>query len=40
LDWRAAALSALALVAMLRFKLGMLKTLALCAAGGLALGSL
>lgn len=40
LDWRAALLSAVALVAMLRFKLGMLKTLALCAAGGLALGQL
>jgi chromate transporter len=40
LDWRAALLAVLALVLMLRLKLGVLRTLAVCAAGGLALGGL
>ena len=37
LDWRAALLSAGAMVAMLRFKLGMIPTLAICAVAGVAL---
>ncbi|KRE00140.1 chromate transporter [Bosea sp. Root381] len=37
LDWRAALLSAAAMLAMLRFKLGMIPTLAACAAAGLVL---
>lgn len=40
LDWRAAVLSAAALVAMLRFKAGMLPTLAACALAGVALSYL
>jgi chromate transporter len=37
LDWRAALLSAAAMVAILRFKVGMIPTLAACAAAGFAL---
>lgn len=37
LDWRAALLAAAAMVAMLRFKLGMIPVLAGCAAAGIAL---
>lgn len=37
LDWRAALLSAAAMVAMLRFKTGMIPTLAVCAAAGVLL---
>ncbi len=37
MDWRAALLAAGAMVAMLRFKVGMLPTLAACAAAGMAL---
>jgi chromate transporter len=37
LDWRAALLSAAAMVAMLRFKTGMIPTLAACAAAGMVL---
>ncbi|MES2896020.1 MAG: chromate efflux transporter [Pseudomonadota bacterium] len=37
LDWRAAVLTAAAMVAMLRFKLGLVPTLVACALGGLAL---
>jgi len=37
LDWRAAVLSAAAMLAMLRFKAGMIPTLAACAAAGLVL---
>ncbi|WNJ92700.1 chromate efflux transporter [Bosea sp. 685] len=37
LDWRAALLSAAAMVAMLRFKTGMIPTLAACAAAGVVL---
>ncbi|MFA6968943.1 chromate efflux transporter, partial [Bosea sp. (in: a-proteobacteria)] len=37
LDWRAALLSAGAMVAMLRFKIGMIPTLAACAAAGVVL---
>ncbi|MDP3410918.1 chromate efflux transporter [Bosea sp. (in: a-proteobacteria)] len=37
LDWRAALLCAGAMVAMLRFKLGMIPTLAICAAAGVVL---
>jgi chromate transporter len=37
LDWRAALLSAAAMVAMLRFKVGMIPTLAACAAAGVLL---
>lgn len=40
LDWRAAVLTAAAMVAMLRFKLGLVPTLVACALGGLALSSL
>jgi chromate transporter len=40
IDWRAAALSAAAMVAMLRFKAGMVPTLATCAAVALALRQL
>ncbi|MFN3511749.1 MAG: chromate efflux transporter [Phenylobacterium sp.] len=40
LDWRAALLATGALVAMLRFKVGLIPTLAACAAGGLLLGQL
>ncbi|WP_295556578.1 chromate efflux transporter [uncultured Hyphomicrobium sp.] len=39
IDWRAAALSAAAMVAMLRFKAGMIPTLAACAVAALALGA-
>lgn len=37
IDWRAAFLSAAAMIAMLRFKAGMIPTLAACAVAGLAL---
>ena len=37
LDWRAALLSAAAMVAMLRFKTGMIPTLAACAVAGVVL---
>lgn len=37
LDWRAAVLAAAAMVAMLRFKVGMIPTLAACAAAGVVL---
>jgi chromate transporter len=37
LDWRAAILSAFAMLAMFRWQFGMLPTLAMCGAGGLAL---
>ena len=37
LDWRAALLSAAAMVAMLRFKVGMIPTLAACAAAGVVM---
>ncbi len=37
LDWRAALLSAAAMLAMLRFKIGMIPTLAACAAAGVVL---
>jgi chromate transporter len=37
LDWRAALLSAAAMLAMLRFKIGMIPTLAACAAAGMLL---
>ena len=37
IDWRAAVLAAAAMVAMLRFKLGMIPTLAACAAAGVVL---
>lgn len=37
LDWRAALLAALAMIAMLRFKLGMIPTLVACSVGGLLL---
>ena len=37
LDWRAALLAAAAMVAMLRFKIGMIPTLAACAAAGVVL---
>ena len=37
LDWRAALLSAAAMIAMLRFKIGMIPTLAACAAAGVVL---
>jgi len=40
LDWRAAVLTVAAMVAMLRFKLGLVPTLAACALGGLALSAL
>ncbi|MFN3673852.1 MAG: chromate efflux transporter [Bosea sp. (in: a-proteobacteria)] len=40
LDWRAALLSGFAMLAMLRFKLGMVKTLLVCAFAGLALTKL
>jgi chromate transporter len=40
LDWRAALLSAAAMIAMLRFKVGMLPTLAACAVAGVLLGYL
>jgi len=40
LDWRAVLLSGAAMIAMLRFKTGMVVTLAACAALGLALGRL
>jgi chromate transporter len=40
LDWRAALLAAAAMIAMLRFKVGMLPTLAACAAAGILLGYL
>lgn len=40
IDWRATMLSAFAVVAMFRLKLGMIPTLALCAAAGLALARL
>jgi chromate transporter len=39
IDWRAALLSAAAMIAMLRFKLGMIPTLAACAAAGVALST-
>ena len=38
IDWRAAGLAAAAVVAMLRFKAGMIPTLAACAAAGVVLG--
>jgi chromate transporter len=37
LDWRAALLAALAMIALLRFKLGMVPVLAACAAAGVVL---
>lgn len=37
IDWRAALLAAAAMIAMLRFKVGMIKTLAACALAGVAL---
>lgn len=37
IDWRAALLAAAAIVAMLRFKVGMIPTLAVCAAAGVGL---
>ena len=37
LDWRAALLAAAAMIAMLRFKIGMIPTLAACAAAGVVL---
>jgi chromate transporter len=37
LDWRAAVLSGAAMLAMLRFKMGMIPTLAACAAAGVLL---
>jgi chromate transporter len=37
IDWRAALLAAAAMVAMLRFKVGMIPTLAVCAAAGVGL---
>ena len=40
IDWRAAALAAAAMVAMLRFKVGMISTLAACALAGVVLGQL
>jgi chromate transporter len=40
IDWRAAALAAGAMLAMLRYKAGMLPTLAVCAAAGIALTKL
>ena len=40
IDWRAAVLAAAALVAMLRFRVGMIPTLAGCALAGMALGQL
>lgn len=40
IDWRATALAAAALVAMLRFKAGMIPTLAGCALAGVVLGQL
>ncbi|WP_332770234.1 chromate efflux transporter [Phenylobacterium sp.] len=40
LDWRAAVLTVAAMLAMLRFKLGLVPTLAACAVGGLALSAL
>ena len=40
LDWRAALLAAAAMIAMLRFKAGMLPTLAACALAGVLLGYL
>ncbi|MFG1300579.1 chromate efflux transporter [Xanthobacter sp. V3C-3] len=38
-DWRAAALSAMAMLAMFRFKLGMLHTLGVCGLAGVALSA-
>lgn len=40
IDWRAALLSAAAMVAMLRFKIGMIPTLISCATAGVAVGLL
>ncbi|MDP3854882.1 chromate efflux transporter [Phenylobacterium sp.] len=40
LDWRAAVITAAAMIAMLRFKLGMAPTLVACALGGLGLSAL
>ena len=40
LDWGAACLSLGAMIAMLRFKLGMIPTLAVCALAGVALSAL
>lgn len=40
LDWRAAALSAAAMIAMLRFKVGMIPTLAASVMAGIAIGQL
>ncbi len=40
LDWRAAVLAVAAMIAMLRFKVGMIPTLAACAAAGLLLSRL
>lgn len=40
LDWRAAALIAVAMLALLRLNWGLAATLAICAAGGLALGQI
>lgn len=40
LDWRAAVLVAVAMLVLLRFRLGLAATLAICAGGGLALGQL
>ncbi len=39
-DWRAAALSAMALLAMFRLRLGMLSTLVVCGLAGMALAAL
>ncbi|OWJ56885.1 chromate efflux transporter [Inquilinus limosus] len=40
IDWRAAILAAAALIAMLRFRIGMIPTLAACALAGIGLGQL
>lgn len=40
IDWRAASLAAAALIAMLRFRVGMMPTLAACALAGVVLGQL
>ncbi|MFG1238190.1 hypothetical protein V5F63_13445 [Xanthobacter autotrophicus DSM 597] len=40
IDWRAAALSAMAMIAMFRLRLGMLPTLAICGLAGMVLAAL
>ncbi|MBP2151300.1 hypothetical protein [Xanthobacter flavus] len=40
IDWRAAALSAMAIIAMFRLRLGMLPTLAACGVAGMVLAAL